>query len=394
MTLASVLNVLWRRKWLVFGLTGCGLLLGVVYGQVVTPLYRATATVRPGITAYAVDGGPVREWFLKDVTHWFQRRMYLDYVQQELNLPEEKHIMIGADFILRGLQNIQGGNVITLTILDPDPQQAEAILVTAISAFNAYAVTDTISSQIELTRSGLVIQMASLENRKDLVASKRAKLDLDIAVARAESSQVESQMELLDLAIQKRRVAKDFYKHHLATLSAESLAIAQQQQSMLEAWPANPAVANDNFGDLVQGSLQIQARRYENQALADSIRYEMELNEITLRELRIKRDQELEIKKANLHRQVENLRLERDRVLAHEEAGLNNEIREKQAQLAMLAPIQKVGQIQVSHKPVRPRRLRAISILTALSLLGSLVVAFTWEYVSTHREEIFRPRAG
>lgn len=389
-TLAFLLNILWRRKWIVILLTGLGLAVGVLYGQLVTPLYRATATVRPGITAYTPEGGPVREWMLKDVTHWFQRGMYRKRLGEKLELPEYKRVIINADFILRGLQNIQGGNVITLTTLDPDPGQAETILTTAIESFNEYALADTVSSQLELTRNGLKIKIAGLQNQIELVESKKAKLDLDIAVARAESSQVEAEMKLLDLDIRKRQVAREYLTTFLTTLAAESLAIARQEESILQAWPDKPGGQYDNLGDLMQGAAQLQVVRFRNRALADSARFHLGVNDIEISELRIKRDQELAIKKANLHRQIESLRLDRDRKLAHEAAGLQNEILEKRVQLATLSPIQKVGEIQVSRKPVRPRKLRAISILTVLSLLGSLVVSFGWEYVTRHRSEIFQ----
>ena len=200
-----------------------------------TPLYLASATIRPGITAYNPSGGPVREWKLKDITHWFNIGMYRMSVAEQLGWTEYKWVDIKANFIMRGMQNIQGGNVITLTTLDPDPQQAMDILEAATVAFNEYARADSVSSQIGLTRSGLMIQIAALQNQQGLLQSKRAKLDLDIAVAKSESIQVETQMRLIDLEIERQTIAKDLYQRHLHTQAAESLKPGASEKESLKA---------------------------------------------------------------------------------------------------------------------------------------------------------------
>ena len=76
LSLAQILNILWRRRVMIVLLTLLGLAAGIGYGIVVKPLYRATATVRPGITNFMANGNPERSWRIKDVVRWYRRSMY------------------------------------------------------------------------------------------------------------------------------------------------------------------------------------------------------------------------------------------------------------------------------------------------------------------------------
>jgi len=420
LTLATLLNILWRRKWIVIVLPLLGLLAGFIYGKVVTPLYRATATIRPGITAFTPDGGPIREWRLKDITHWFQSGLYQEGVEQKMGWSDRLCPPIKAEFILKGLQNIQGGNVVTLTILDPDPGQGIEILEAAITAFGDYACADSISSQYNLTRSGIEVQIAGLRNQKDLLVSERQSLDLDIAAARAESTLVESELARVDLEMEKLAASDRRCEGSLAALEQEEQEILRgledfraaigalqgEKQGSAEQ-PADPAATAGQgapdwlapalllgdahrISEIVQGNLEIQKRLSAIRIHADSLRNQLENNDIQRRDLQLWKDYDIANKKVELHRKIENLRLERDQVIPNTRADLANQIREKRIQLATLSPVERVGHISATAGPVRPRKMRAMAILTLLGLLGSLVLAFTWDYVSRHRDEIFR----
>jgi hypothetical protein len=46
----------------------------------------------------------------------------------------------------------------------------------------------------------------------------------------------------------------------------------------------------------------------------------------------------------------------------------------------------------VSDKPVRPRQLRAATILTVLAFFFSIFLVLVWEYYQVNRETITAPR--
>jgi len=64
-------------------------------------------------------------------------------------------------------------------------------------------------------------------------------------------------------------------------------------------------------------------------------------------------------------------------------------IREKLGQLYALSPIEKIGRVRVTDEPVRPRKKRAITILTFLGLVGGVAGAYVFDYLWTHRRRIF-----
>jgi hypothetical protein len=144
------------------------------------------------------------------------------------------------------------------------------------------------------------------------------------------------------------------------------------------------------INELILGLVQIQRRIFQSQMKADSLQNCLRFNAIQEQDLTLTKDHDIVAKKVQLHRDIENFRLERDHVLPNTRANLVNQIRAMAARLALISPVEKVGHITVSDQPVRPRRLRAMAILFLLGALGALVLAFTWDYLAGHKEEIFR----
>jgi hypothetical protein len=80
--------------------------------------------------------------------------------------------------------------------------------------------------------------------------------------------------------------------------------------------------------------------------------------------------------------------IERD--LPGERAHLAAQLAGRQVQLDMISPLELVGSTTVTDKPVRPRRMRAVTILGVLALLGGIVLALLREYYHANRRTIMR----
>ena len=120
--LATILNIIWRRRLIVLGLPVLGLVVGMLYGSFGTKRWSATATVRPGITSYSPEGFPVRQWQMKDITTWYDNQLYGQELNARLGLPPEFRTAIRADFIATGLTNLAGGEVVTLWTTGTSPR--------------------------------------------------------------------------------------------------------------------------------------------------------------------------------------------------------------------------------------------------------------------------------
>ena len=104
--LNDILNILWRHRGLILGMTLAGGVAGFAYGQIVTPLYLASATVQPGISTFTVQGQPQREWRIHDIVQWYRRGDFNPAVANLLQAdPTEFRPIIRASYVPRGPQS-------------------------------------------------------------------------------------------------------------------------------------------------------------------------------------------------------------------------------------------------------------------------------------------------
>jgi hypothetical protein len=409
--LASVLNILWRRRLLLLLPPLFGLLVGVLYGVLGTRRWEATATIRPGITAFDPSGGPVRQWQLKDITRWYEMKLYRKELNRRLGLPSESEPTIRAEFIAQGLQNLQGGDVITLWTTGTSPELAASLLDTSLTIFAEYAEADSVSSQIKLTRDGLLLQIRGLENQRAEVRRRAGALELELESARADSLQVVAQNEELILDRDKLDRRLEFLERRIADLQAAEPQIThdltQLDHALRRLVAGDPeALAPDVvpegvrrdamldggsvLRDLTAAKLEVQAALAENRALQDSLALAREVVTIERQQLEIQRETEIRRKIRDVARRMGELELERDVTLEARRQEIVNLIDERRVKLQVIAPVQRVGDTVVSDDPVRPRPLRAIAILVFLGGAAGLVLAFGWDYLATHRQKIFR----
>ena len=410
--LASLLNILWRRRLIVLGLPILGLVAGLLYGTFGTKRWSATANVRPGITSFTPNGGPIRQWQLKDITTWYDKMLYRQELNRRLGLPAKSKTVIRTEFIATGLTNLAGGEVVTLWTTATSPETAAAILDTSIALFKAYAESDTLSNQIELTRDGLELQIEILKTRLVSVDKSAASLELQLGAARAESLVVAVMDQELGIELDKLTRRREFYQRRLEVLGHarqdlqqdlteldEVLASVSSQSRRADvapqdvpAWARRDAVLDggDVYDGLVDLRLRILQELEGNAAQQDSFAYKMEVAALDYRQREITREATVQAKLREIEQKIGDLTLERDYELPIKRQEINNDISSRRVQLGMLTSLQRVGGTIVSDRPVRPRRLRATAILVFLGLVGGLVLGFSWDYVAAHRREIFR----
>jgi len=437
-SLARLLAILWRRRAIVIALTALGFLAGVAYDVIVKPLYRATANVRPGVTAFTERGDPVRDWKLKDITFWFNQRLYADDLRHAFGWePDRPAPPILAEFIARGSQNIQGGDVITLTALDTDPIRCEKILDTAIRSFDAYVEADTVGSGLALTRAGLTIRIANARNEENKLGAKSARLALQITEAEKELASLDATRARYDLELKKVAQENETRRSLLAMAQTQAREAAANRRALesgarrlamrdtAEAFPDPPAAAGSAAGagtaaagpaalqpgwgpgfsaasarsvdaaaasEMATSALALRRFEQRNLTLADSLRLELALAENAVTDIKLKRDVDLERTRAGILAKLGDLKLQQGDDIDAARVSLEQEVRGRRAQLAVLSPLERVGKIAVTTHPVRPRKLRALSILTALGFLGSLAAAVGWDYLTANRDVVLGRR--
>lgn len=410
-SLVGILNVLWRRRLIVLGLPALGLLVGALYGLFGTRRWSATATIRPGITAFDPQGGPRREWQLKDITRWYDMMMYRRGLIERLDLPRDARPVIRAEFVAQGLQNLQGGNVITLWTTGTSPEMAAAVIDSSLAVFSHYVEADTVSSQLKLTRDGLRLQIVRLRNELTAVDRKKASIALQLEQARAESLTVVAQDLEYDLRLDQKRALQTYLERRLTDLREQEPELRQDLTQLghlirrasaeglqavsldsIPRWARRDAVLDggDVLESLTRAKLELQRALDDNRARQDSTALAAEQATFEAARLEIERESTIRQQLQDVRRKIGDLELERDFALPSMRGDLNNQIAERRVKLDLIAPVERVGETVVSDRPVRPRTLRATAILTFLGLVAGLVLAFVWDFVARHRREIMR----
>jgi len=421
-TLPSLLNILFRGRWIIMVCTALGLIAGIGYGIVVKPLYRSSVQIRPGIVAFTDNGGPLRGGIREDIVNFFQSSLYWQDMRKEPKFADMKAApVILAQFVPSAIQFMAGGEVITLTNLSTDPEQAVSILECAIHIFNNQGFADSLSSDLHLTQKGIEVRMQGIVQEIGMVESRESKVALEI-------NQVQSELKLIDyerrkmeldlkaLAEDNARLARtaeitleevDLARKRLVE-AEKMLAVALQAEQDTTSGSGQPRDTDDpvievlkqtasreqagRVGDLLITVNALSSAIYEGVIKADSLQGRIMDNEQEMARLKLVGELVLAKNESDIQQQLGDLEISLTKDLPHERARMQNSLRGEQIRLNTISPLEQVGRVTVTEKPVRPRKSRAVTILTMLAFFGSLGLVLVWEYFQVNRQEITRSR--
>lgn len=409
-SLVAILNIIWRRRLLVFLPPLLGLVVGVLYGIFGTRRWSATASVRPGITSYTPEGFPIRQWQLKDITTWYDKQLYGEELNRRLGLPEEYNAVIQTEFIAAGLTNLAGGEVVTLWTTGTAPELAKAIIDTSIALFREYAEGNSYTSAIQLTREGLLLQIQTLEKHYASVDKKELKLDLELNLARADSMQASILDDEIAIDLEKMKKRMVYYQNRIEDLDRRKPDIERDLDQLNEVmatvvdnkdspidpesvpgWARRDAVLDG--GDVLDGlgelRLRIRRKLERHATVRDSFAWELDNVQLEIDKQSLKRTSQVLTRRREIERTLGELLVTKRFVLPVERQEVRTDINSRQVQLRSLTSLQQVGKTIVSDKPVRPRGPRAIIILVFLGMIGGLILGFSWDFLSGHRRQIF-----
>jgi len=415
-SLDLILNIFWRRRRTILWITVAGLVLGILYGIVMPPLYRATAQVRPGVVSYSQQGGPIREWQLKDIVRWFRTELYWWDMHEDPRFDRYKDApVIDAEFIPQGPQSFQGGDIVLLNALAPDPIEAVNIIKEAIASFNFQATADTLGSSLHLTAAGARVRIAELRDKQRDLTTEGEKIDLSIAQMRESLELLTTDRQRYEMALRKLQRQNVYRRQMVASTestliraeprlqeseAALSVLLREQTSAASESDPQGDDEPAENSaswerwlrtagaGELLGTVNELNEQIFHGTLLIDSLRSHIEVSELEIQRIGVMRVVELGDKRVELEKQLGNLILDREQGLISKHRQLEQRIAAERIRLDLLTPLQQIGRVTVTNKAVRPRRLRAASILTVLAFLSSLFVVLGWEYLSRNRQAI------
>jgi hypothetical protein len=420
LSLGGLLNILYRRRFVVITVTALGLAAGIAYGIIVKPLYRGTVQVRPGIVSFTPEGAPVREAALDDIVGWFGKRLYWsDFKTEDEFTYLRTAPVIDAKFV-PSLNFVRGGNVITLTNLSRSPEEAHVVLDRAVEAFNHQAEVDSLGSTLHLTRRGAQLRLDRIDQGFARLDAEQERTNLRIEEFKRQLPLVAMErqgieLDLLRLAEEnawRARAVTGFRTEVTAVRgrlgeAEKLLAITLQTEQATGGRVVSGQGSGPVSEVLMQTASREQAGRVgdllatvayqsklavEGTVRADSLEARIKVNEIEMKRLRLVIDIELAKKQADVEQQIRDQQIAVERDLPRERALLHADQRSEKIKLDLITPLQRVGPINVTEKPVRPRRMRAALLLTFLGLCGGFSLALVWEYFENNQAVITAPR--
>lgn len=419
-TVPALLNILFRGRLIIVVCTALGLIAGIGYGIVVKPLYRSSVQIRPGIVAYTDNGDPLRGGIREDIVNFFQSFHYWQDMREDARFTDMKVApIILADFVPSAVQFMNGGENITLTNLSTDPERAVDILECAIKSFNNQGFTDSLSSDIHFTRKVIEVNMQGLAQDIDLVGAKEGKVALEIR-------QLEGELKLIDydrkkLVLDLKTLAEENIRlDRISEITLAEVELARERLVEAEKMLAVALQAEQDttvgtgqgretddpvgvvlkqtasreqagrVGDLLVTANEISSAIYQGVVKADSLQGKITINESEMARLKLVRELVLAKQESDINQKLGSLEIQMTKDLPHERDMLQNTLQREQVKLNIISPLEQVGRVTVTEKPVRPRKSRAAIILTVLAFFGSLALVFAREYYQVNREEITR----
>ncbi|MBU8871597.1 MAG: hypothetical protein KOO60_12095 [Gemmatimonadales bacterium] len=417
-SLPEFLNIFFKGRLLILAITALGVVAGLVYGGLATPLYLGSVQVRPGVVSYNEEGHPIRGWALKDVSQWFERARFWDDMKHlEEFKDDEIAPIIEAEFIPTGLQWTPGGNIITLNNLSPSQERSQVVLEHAIASFNRQAKGGDNDSDLDLALAAARQRMKNHQYAIELLVGDEEVVNIEIKGKRGQLKIIEGEVRRIDS--ERARLLESNVLRQKAVKAVEGdLVLARtrlkQAQLMLDVALKDQKAPNSNAvgpgGDenpvtnvLLNSARREQAGRvvelldsvglleiylFEGQVKIDSLSSRIITTNIDLSDLDLMKEVDLVQQREDVLNEISLLEIKLNRELPYTKKRLQNNIATEEMRIKKLRALEQVSPIQITDEPVRPRKIRATAILTVLAFFASLALVLIREFYFRNRAVI------
>ncbi|NLG84813.1 MAG: hypothetical protein GX493_09475 [Firmicutes bacterium] len=297
--LRELLRLLWRRKWLILGLTLAAGIASYAASKLSTPIYEAKTKILvldkkgAGLSLISELGGMPKN-HVANYVEILKSRSLLLAVAQKLGLPTDQAGIKKLQSSL-AVQPIQGTDAIEIRVQDEDPRQAQRIANTIVNCFLARNLRDNqedarqarefIEDQLEVVgerlhraeealvayqRTARVLEPTE-EARQAIEKlaefdTQRASLEVSLATARARLAKIEESLTqeertIISAKVLARNPVFERYRQEISDLQAElAAALAQytEKHPKVVALKAQIEKLQEEFGREMETIVQSQ----------------------------------------------------------------------------------------------------------------------------------------
>ncbi len=321
--LVDLVGVLWRQRWLMLGIIVVIVGLAIAYCFVATPKYEIISQISPGITGFDKEGNPVRDFSAKDIQIWFEKESYLETLASLLGdeepLPELK------------ASTTRQASLVTVSLYWPDADQGKQLLKSLIDVLG--------------TRSSMVSRRIEAEMKL---------IKKNITLAQQIITRIKGQIDVINNNTQKLMKLRQ----EMATGDSDKFALLMYSN-----------IIQQNIAYVTDLEHRISNQEKElNHYLVEEAQKSEELKDIKtkIKDLEVKRDEELPIKEARVKKELSTLK----------------------TKLSAVLPVEVVQPPFSSREPVKPAKIKIVAIAIALSCFLAVLAAFLREFWVKNRERV------
>lgn len=442
--LVELVAILWRRRWLMVGVFAVIVGLAIAYCFIATPKYEITAQLSPGITGLDDKGNPVHAWSPKDLENWFSQEGYLEAILgvlgEDVGLPELK------------ASNIRQSNVVNVSFYWPDAKQGKQLLESVIDFLtqrgnksiqqligNRRAIQDRIF-QLEKDKELIPIERGRLEDevlktQQKFVVDKQSlerdilKLAKDLEQIPIEQTRIDNQIakannqiKVLNTKLSSLANNKTLAKEAVSEIKKRIDGVNRNTEELMRL-RQNTLTGNSDelallmYSNIIQQnisfamSLQTRIENLEkemNRYIDEESARAKEIDDIKIEieDLKVKRDEELAMKKEQIEKnilklraelaktskdaeiKIEELKIKRNKELTMKADKLQENIETLQTRLSTLTPLEVNQPPFSSPEPVKPSKRKIVALAIVLAGFLAVLTAFIKEFWIKNRERV------
>jgi capsular polysaccharide biosynthesis protein len=363
--LIDYLNVIWKRKWLIFIPTFALIFIAGIISFLSPPQWKVDAIIVPCKFLIQTEQGEFREVVIvdpKQIAGQINQESYNHLIASELNLDIRKFPKLKAE-------NVRDTKLVQVSLKDNDVERAKKIL---FSLFN-YLKRD-LDKKIDVEIKGIDSQVMANEN---LIKLKELIIKDKLSEIKLNQIEKNKTREEILSAEKKLKISEERVKNIIDEMKAVKERIDGLEEQQRKA-----------LAEKIQGIDAISLLLYSN-TVQENLRYYNTLDEklsdekITQENLNLlMKEKNEEIKK--LDTEIEKLKNEIDKI--------NNEIENVKNQISLLN--EKKGRIDYTQlikeptssiTPVSPKKKQNVMIAGVLGLMIFTILAFFLEYIKTQK---------
>ena len=391
--LIDLLNILWKRKWLIIIATVICMALAAVISFILPPVWEVDAIMLPSKFFVQTEQGQFEEVVVTDpkqIAGQINQESYNILIAGELNLDLRKFPELKAE-------NLRDTKLVRIAVRDKNIAEAKAILQ---SLFNR--LKKDLDKRIDVEIKGIDTAITSKENSiKDL--------ENEIKTRDNEIKTKNNQIKLKDLGIKSQEIEKDRIKKEMESdqnklkISGDRITnIMEEMKSVKGRIDELDKQLNKAIAEKKEGAEAISLLLYSNE-VQQNLRYfntldeKLSIEKVAQENLSLNIKENLE-KTRQIDNQISQTNMEKEIIrteistIMNEIENVKNKINTTQSEIKLLGDkksridyTQLVKEPTSSLYPVAPKKKLNVLIAALFGLIFFTLIAFFVEYINKNK---------